>query len=329
MQTLNSFKTQVLELKKSSFDTLALKIFRFQAKNNPVYHKYLNFLNKDYTQIKSILEIPFLPIEFFKQHKIATGNWTTEKTFLSSGTTSNTRSTHEIEDLSFYHKISASIFSNQFSSLSNTAFIALLPSYIEQGQSSLVEMLKYFIEKSNIEQSGFYLNNQDKLIHTINDLKSNGIKIVVFAVTYALLDLVEKENLDFSNVKVIETGGMKGRRKEMPKEQVYNILKDRLNLEAIQSEYGMTELLSQAYAHKNGILEVPNSMKILIRDLNDPFKYKPNEKSGGINIIDLANIHSCSFIETKDIGVKIHANKFKILGRFDNSDIRGCNLMIN
>jgi hypothetical protein len=329
MLAMNSFKKQVLELKKESFDKLALQIFKFQAENNFIYKNYLKFLSKDYTQISRISQIPFLPIEFFKHHRIVSSNWQSQKTFLSSGTTDNNRSSHEIQDIQFYHQLSSSIFEQNYSKISNTAILALLPSYLEQGQSSLVEMVSHFIKSSENEHSGFYLNNDDQLIEKIKILKSKYKNIVIFGVTYALLDLVEKQNLDFSNITLIETGGMKGRREELSKKEVHQILKAKLNLEIIHSEYGMTELLSQAYSKKDGIFEPPNSMKILIRDLNDPFSYLEHGKSGGVNIIDLANIHSCAFIETKDIGLKIDTNNFKILGRFDNSDLRGCNLLVN
>lgn len=329
MRALNSFKKQVLGLKKESFDQLALKIFNFQAQNNFIYKNYLKFLSKDYTQISKISEIPFLPIEFFKHHRIASSNWQSQKIFLSSGTTDNNRSSHDIQDLPFYHNLASSIFEEKYSKISNTVFLALLPSYLEQGQSSLVEMVSHFIKSSKNEHSGFYLNNHDQLIDKIKILKSKYKNIVVFGVTYALLDLVEKQSLDFSNITLIETGGMKGRRQELSKKEVYQILTAKLNLRDIHSEYGMTELLSQAYSKKDGIFEPPISMKVLIRDLNDPFSYLAHGKSGGVNVIDLANIHSCAFIETKDIGLKIDEDNFKILGRFDNSDLRGCNLLVN
>jgi len=329
MRALNSFKKQVLGLKKESFDTLALQIFKFQALNNQVYKKYLNYLSKDYTQINSISQIPFLPIEFFKHQRIVSGNWNSQRTFLSSGTTSHNRSSHDIQDIQFYHQLSSSIFEQNYSKISNTAILALLPSYLEQGQSSLVEMVSHFIKASKNKHSGFYLKNHVELIDKIKVLKSKYKDIVVFGVTYALLDLVEKQNLDFSGITLIETGGMKGRREELSKKEVHQILTSKLNLRSIHSEYGMTELLSQAYSKKDGIFEAPNSMRILIRDLNDPFLYLEHGKSGGVNIIDLANIHSCSFIETKDIGLKTDIDKFKILGRFDNSDLRGCNLLVN
>lgn len=329
MLTINSFKKEVLGLEKSHFEKLALKIFQFQASHNPIYRKYLNLISKNYTQISSLKEIPFLPIEFFKRHRVHTENWHSEKRFLSSGTTGSIRSVHEVQDLSFYHDISSAIFAKTYSEIKKTAFLALLPSYLEQGNSSLVEMLKHFISKSNFNESGFYLDDHKKLISTVESLKKRGITTVLFGVTYALLDLIENCKVDFSGINVIETGGMKGRRTELSKDEVLRILSKGMNIDHINSEYGMTELLSQAYSKKKGVFSQSLSMKVLVRDINDPFSYVSNGKTGGINIIDLANIHSCCFIETKDIGVKFDNEDFKILGRLDNSDIRGCNLLVN
>lgn len=328
MQTLNSFKKEVISLNDSLFEDLAIRIFHYQARNNPIYKKYLQYVCPNHSQIDSINKILFLPIDFFKTQAIITGQWSPQNTFLSSGTIGSNRSSNYVQDMSFYHRISIDIFKNNYK-IENVAILALLPSYLEQENSSLVEMLKYFISESKNKYSGFYLNDYQKLIDIGTILQKNHTPAILFGVTYALLDLAERFNNDFSNIIIIETGGMKGRREELCKEEVHHILSSRLNVKHIQSEYGMTELFSQAYAKQDGIFESPKSMRILIRNINDPFSYVCNGKSGGVNIIDLANIHSCCFIETKDIGVKYDYKKFKIIGRFDNSDIRGCNLLVS
>ena len=329
MYALNSYKKEVLLLDKGNFENLALRIFHFQSQNNPIYKQYLRLSGNNYKSIRNLNEISFLPIEFFKNNTIHSGQWTTEKTFLSSGTTGTSRSKHDVEDLGFYLNIASNIYEKNYNRIEETVFLALLPSYIEQGDSSLVAMLNHFISKSKFNYSGFYLNDYENLIEKINLLQSKNIPTVLFGVTYALLDLAENYEVDFSGITIIETGGMKGRRQELSKEEIHNILSENLNVKNIHSEYGMTELFSQAYALNDGIFNPPDSMKIIIRDINDPYNQVKTGKSGGVNIIDLANVHSCSFIETKDVGVKLENGQFKILGRFDNSDIRGCNLLVN
>lgn len=311
------------------FEALALDIFRYQAQENPFYRKYLEYLNIQPETVLSLEKILFLPIEFFKTQEVKTGNFEAETIFKSSGTTLQQRSRHFVADLNFYLKNAEQIFVQFYGPLTDFVFLALLPSYLEQGESSLVAMVDHFIKQSGQQEPGFYLYQFDELKNAIKNAQKTGKKVMLFGVTYALLDLAElADDTDFSEVIIMETGGMKGRRKEMIREELHDILKAAFKVPAIYSEYGMTELLSQAYSSGNGIFQTPKTMKILLRDLNDPFEINPNLRSGGINVIDLANIDSCAFIETKDIG-KLHAGgTFEVLGRFDNSDIRGCNLLV-
>lgn len=312
---------------ESSFDIKALKIFRTQATNNPIYRQYLEFLGTNAATITNIGEIPFMPIEFFKFHAVKTNEWQAEKVFESSGTTGVQTSQHYIKSLQAYHVNAQAIFTKEFGELQGKIILGLLPAYLERSNSSLISMVDYFIKQSANPNSGFYLNEYDKLTKLL--MTSNRQHdIYLFGVTFALLDLAEKQALDLSHVTIIETGGMKGRRAEIVKDELYEILKKRLNLNKIYTEYGMTELLSQAYGREGRML-LPETMKVLIRDINDPFNYLPVGRSGGINIIDLANEHSCSFIETKDLGRINEDNSFEILGRFDNADIRGCNLLVS
>ncbi len=326
-----------------TFDELALEIFHFQATQNPIYRQYLSYLRINPQKINRIDKIPFLPIQFFKNHRIVSDNAPTQLIFESSGTTGQITSKHHISDLPFYELISQQIFEQFYGFLSEYHILALLPSYLERNNSSLVYMVQSFIYKSYSQQSGFYLNNTNELVEKLEqivDNKQDKRKILLIGVTFGLLDLVES-NFDFSFLQnqkdrliVMETGGMKGRRKELLREEVHKILTERLFVNQIHSEYGMTELLSQGYSKGEGVFELPSTMKIVLRDINDPFSTPKTtfeskiSARGGINVIDLANIDSCCFIETQDLGNQIDNNHFSIIGRFDNSDIRGCNLMV-
>lgn len=311
------------------FEKTALEIFRYQAENNLVYKEYLQHLKKDVESISKINQIPFLPIEFFKSHKVVSSKNSAKEIFTSSGTTGAFTSRHYVPDLSIYEYSFTLGFEQFYGSIKNYCVLALLPSYLEREGSSLIYMMEHLIKDSNHPKSGFYLHNHEELIKTIADLKKSNQKILLLGVSFALLDLAEKYKLDFSNVIIMETGGMKGRRKEITREELHAFLCKQLNVPLIHSEYGMTELLSQAYSKGKSLFQTPNWMKIMIRDTYDPFSYEKTGKSGGVNIIDLANVHSCSFLETQDLG-KIHSDgSFEILGRFDNSDIRGCNLLVN
>lgn len=322
MSFINNFKQTLFTITSSSFEDKALELFCYQAQNNPIYKEYLKLLKVNSSSVKTIEQIPFLPIEFFKYHKVITGENVYSHIFLSSGTTQQERSKHYIKDISFYLEISEKIFNTFYGDIEGYTLLALLPSYQENPQSSLIAMIDFFIKKSNNPDSG-YIKTDFKEIKKLMQKKP----VILFGVTYALLDFAENNTEDVSDLIVIETGGMKGRREEMLKEQFYDVLRKALGLKNIHAEYGMTELLSQAYSKGDGIYECPPWMKVLTREINDPFAINNKLNSGGINIIDLANADSCAFIETKDIGSCLPDGRFKIMGRFDNSDVRGCNLL--
>lgn len=326
----NKFKKAALEIKEATFENLALEIFRFQAIHNSIYKAYLEHLKCDIENIKTISEIPFLPISFFKSHKVISGEEQPNSIiFESSGTTGITTSRHYLQDVNFYKKSSKLAFNAFYGDLKDYHILALLPSYLERGNSSLVFMADYFISEAQ-KGANFYLYNYEELLSQIVTLKTNKRKILLIGVTFALLDLAEKYAPDLSEVIIMETGGMKGKRKEMIREALHQQLSEAFNVSKIHSEYGMTELLSQAYSKGDGLFFTPPWLKILLRDINDPFSVSQHKKSGGVNIIDLANVDSCCFIETQDIGsIDPKTSGFRILGRFDNSDVRGCNLLIS
>ncbi len=310
------------------FHKTAMKVFRFQFEHNEVYQKYCLLLKKSPLNVKHLTEIPFLPIEFFKSKDVLSSIDAVQTTFTSSGTTGMITSKHHVTDLSFYEASCRSAFSKFYGNIEDYAVLALLPSYLEREGSSLIYMAKDFIEGSNHPDSGFYLHNYNELANKLVELDTNGQNVLLTGVTYALLDLIELQKFDLKNTIIMETGGMKGKRKEMIREELHTILTEGFGVEKIHSEYGMTELLSQAYSLGDGIFECPPWMDVLIRDTEDPLTIIEDGKTGGINVIDLANINSCSFIATQDLGKK-HLNfSFEVLGRFDNSDIRGCNLMV-
>jgi hypothetical protein len=309
---------------EETFNKVALEIFRYQFDSIPVYRSFVKQLNKE--NPTHYTEIPFLPISFFKTHRVCKKDIQEEIRFLSSGTTGQVRSQHFVEDISLYNRSFEKTYNLLIGNPKNQVVLALLPNYLEQGDSSLVYMVDSLIKKSNNVLSGFLLNKPEEIYERYENAVKQNKEIIIFGVSYALLDLAEK-GYSLSQATIIETGGMKGRRKELSKEELHTILKEGLNVSYISSEYGMTELLSQAYSNKNGFFECPPWMKICIRDVNDPFSFVPEGKSGGINVIDLANVNSCSFIATEDLGQKLN-DTFRILGRIDLSDIRGCNLLI-
>jgi phenylacetate-coenzyme A ligase PaaK-like adenylate-forming protein len=313
---------------QKQFEKIALKVFRFQYDNNPVYQEFCDFLKVEKGNVKSLEQIPFLPIQFFKSHEVLSNSNPIQETFVSSGTTGMITSKHLVTDVSLYEESYKNAFSEFYGNIEDYAVLALLPSYLEREGSSLIYMVKDLIALSNNENSGFYLNDYDALIAKLIDLDAFGQNVLLIGVTYALLDLIEQHNFQFKNIIIMETGGMKGKRKEMIREELHEKLCKGFGVTSIHSEYGMTELLSQAYSLGNGIFECPNWMNILIRDTDDALTYVSTGKTGGINVIDLANINSCSFIATQDLGKKYANNSFEVLGRFDNSDIRGCNLMV-
>lgn len=313
---------------KKAFDKITLKVFRHQYANNPVYHDFCNHLGKSPDNVKSVESIPFLPIQFFKSHEVLSDTQPVQETFTSSGTTGTATSRHLVTDLSYYEQSFRLAFSQFYGNIEDYAVLALLPSYLEREGSSLIYMVDDLIQRSNNPYSGFYLNNYEELIKTLETLDNSGQNVLLIGVTYALLDLVEMKQFNLKNTIIMETGGMKGRRREMIREELHQQLCNGFGVNEIHSEYGMTELLSQAYSLGNGIFECPPWMDILIRDPEDALTYVAEGKNGGINVIDLANFNSCSFIATQDLGKKYPNHSFEVLGRFDNSDIRGCNLMV-
>lgn len=323
----NTLEDKLFEISSDEeFSLLALKIFQHQYSHVKIYRDYCDRLKIDPSDIQDISLIPFLPIQFFKSHKVIIENSMPEIIFSSSGTTGTTPSKHYVRDLLLYRKSFIKSFEIALGKLENTPILALLPSYLEQEGSSLIYMVNELIKKSNSTNSGFYLDNFDELIDRLVYLESNKINSLLIGVSYALLDLLEQRSFELDHVKVLETGGMKGRRKEMIKKELHQKLKKGFGISTIYSEYGMTELLSQAYSKKNEIFQCPPWMKVFTRDIEDPLT--PIEgKTGALNIIDLVNINSCSFIATQDLGKVYPDGSFEILGRFDDSDIRGCNLM--
>lgn len=308
------------------FNTVALEVYRYQYAHTPVYREFCELLGNP--EPNHFSEIPFLPIELFKTQQILDDSIEKEEViFLSSGTTGSARSAHYVADLSVYERSFFNAFKQFFGEPENCVILGLLPNYIEQGSSSLVYMVNKLIERSKFAESGFYLQDYARLGEVIRGLQNRGISIILFGVSYALLDLAER-NMNLSGVTIVETGGMKGRRKELVKEELHRLLKSGLNVPEIASEYGMTELLSQAYALRDGKFQTPPWMKVLVRDTEDPLTWLAEGKTGGISVIDLANLHSCSFIHTQDLG-KVEGKHFYIAGRFDQSDIRGCNLLVN
>lgn len=327
MQELELLKKQILETSHTHFEELAFKIFTYQYKYNEFYRLWVDLWSKKFSKPSNIEQIPCLPIEFFKYKTILSSPKSIERVFESSGTTQSQKSKHHLTDLNFYTKNAIQIFEKQYGKLSDFHILALLPSYMEQGASSLVYMVKQFIRRSCSTESGFYLYNHQDLAEKLYFLqKKKDRKILLIGVTFALLDFAFACPMDLEGLIVMETGGMKGRRKEMIREEVHEILKKQFNVEKIHSEYGMTELLSQAYSQGEGIFEMPATMRIFLREYKDPFSL--TKTSGLINIIDLANIDSCSFIATQDVGELLSERHFRVLGRADNSEQRGCNLMI-
>jgi phenylacetate-coenzyme A ligase PaaK-like adenylate-forming protein len=313
---------------QKQFEKVALKVFRFQYENNNVYREFCEFLKVEKGSVKSVQQIPFLPIQFFKSHEILSSSEAIQETFTSSGTTGMTTSKHLVTDISLYEQSYRNAFSEFYGNVEDYVVLALLPSYLEREGSSLIYMVNDLIQLSNNSNSGFYLHDYDELIAKLVELDSSWQNVILIGVTYALLDLIEQQNFQLKNTIIMETGGMKGKRKEMIREELHEQLCKGFGVPSIHSEYGMTELLSQAYSLGNGLFECPNWMQILIRDTEDALTYVEVGKTGGINVIDLANINSCSFIATQDLGKKYVTNAFEVLGRFDNSDIRGCNLMV-
>jgi phenylacetate-coenzyme A ligase PaaK-like adenylate-forming protein len=312
---------------EADFTKNALQIFKHQFKNNRVYRSFCDLLYKHPSDVNTIEDIPFLPIQFFKNKKVVATLNDVDEVFTSSGTTGTVTSKHFVTDISLYKESYLRGFTQFYGNIEDYIVLALLPNYLERKGSSLVFMVDDLIQKSKNSESGFYLNNLDELTKKLINLNKTGQKILLIGVSFALLDLIEKQTFKLKNTIIMETGGMKGRRKELIRKELHEVLKYGFGVSKIHSEYGMTELLSQAYSIGDGIFETPPWMKILTRDTEDALTINKTGKTGGINVIDLANYNSCSFIATQDLGKTYKNGTFEIIGRFDNSDIRGCNLM--
>lgn len=320
----DGFKSIIHDLPVNDFESAAIELFDYQWNENAIYQEYCKSLKRSPSNVKEIRDIPFIPIAFFKEHQIQTGKWTPETTFLSSGTTKSKRSQHLVASLDFYLRNSVACFEKNYGSLDSKTFMALLPSYQEQGSSSLIAMVHHFMQLASTP-SKFYLNDHESLL---KDLEHVDEKFFLIGVSFALLDFIERYREVAVNCIIMETGGMKGRRKELIRQELHRQLEKGFGVGEIHSEYGMTELFSQAYAKKEGVFQFPSWARVYIRDINDPFSFLLNQSTGGINIIDLANVDTCAFIETMDLGKKLDNSGFEVLGRFDNSDVRGCNLLI-
>ncbi len=328
---LNILRQKIFESHTDTqFDELVLKLFDYQYNNNKIYNRYVNLLGRDIKKIDCLKKIPFMPVEFFKEHRVVSGDEKNEKydaIFTSSGTTGVGTSCHYVKDISLYYQSAVAGFEKFYGSLKNYHVLALLPAYLERQGSSLVAMAEKFMEVSGCGNNNFFLYDFDGLAKKIESI-DNKKKILLLGVTFALMDFAETHPQNFGDrVVVMETGGMKGRKKELVRSEIHGLLKKNLGIKTVHSEYGMTELLSQAYSFGEGIYYPSNTLKILIRDASDPFRYVSQGVVGGINVVDLANIDSCSFIETKDLGLMHEDGGFEVLGRFDHSDTRGCNLL--
>jgi hypothetical protein len=321
-------KPLFLNYSEENFNNRAIDVFRFQVTHNPVYASFVKGLRKDPELVTHISDIPYMPVEFFKNHRIICGTDSPAKTFSSSGTTGMVQSKHEVLDLSVYEESFRKAFELFYGDVRDLVILALLPSYLERDGSSLIYMVEDLIQRTGNPKSGYFLYNHDELFQTLLKLRDAGSKVILIGVTYALLDFVEHYTLDFPDLIVMETGGMKGKRREMIREELHEQLCEGFGVDAIHSEYGMTELLSQAYSSGRGLFRCPPWMRINIRDVNDPLSLLNAGATGGINVIDLGNVYSCSFIATQDLGRKYEDGSFEIIGRFDNSDIRGCNLLV-
>lgn len=323
-----AFKHSIFNLQSShEFNEAALSLFRYQYKNNRIYGQFVDGLGLSESQIYHPEQIPFLPVNLFKTHKIITGDFTEELVFESSGTTGMMTSRHYVADAALYEQSFIKGLELFYGDLSQYAIFALLPSYLERSNSSLVYMVEKILQRSNRQMGGFYLNELEALQQQLLEAQSRGLKIMLFGVTFALLDMAESFPVTIPEAIIIETGGMKGRRKELTRMELHEQLCNSFVVDKIHSEYGMTELLSQAWSKGDGIFRTPPWMKVMIADTTDPLSFLEDGRTGGINIIDLSNIHSCSFLATQDLGRVLEDGSFEVLGRFDNSDVRGCSLL--
>lgn len=317
-------------LNDASFDRIALELFEFQYSANPVYRRYVDSLAVTTSQVDRVGRIPFMPISFFKRFSIRTGDWQPETVFKSSGTTGSSQGSHLIDDLSFYQRHTERCFFHFFGDAAGYNFFALLPTYLEQKASSLIAMMKHFIALNREGRGGFYLNDLSSLLRDLAGAVqvSHGLPSILFATPFSLLDLLQSGAPPLSGFRVMETGGMKGLRQEMVRQELHETVCRGLGIGSVLSEYGMTELLSQAYSTGSGMFRFPPWARVRIRSLDDPLWHGLKHQTGGINVIDLANIHSIAFVETEDLGRLDDEGYFEVLGRMDNADLRGCNLLI-
>lgn len=319
---------RIRQLEPSQFEQMSLDVFRYQAEYNAVYRRYLELLNIYPAEVQSLVQIPFLPISFFKTHELQSGVWSPEQVFSSSGTTGSITSRHAVRDTAFYQENTARAFAEFYGPVEKYVVLALLPSYLERSGSSLVFMADDFIRRSAYPQSGFFLYDTDELRRQLSKSRSESLPILLLGVSFALLGLAEQHPMDLSGTIIMETGGMKGRRREITREELHHQLSQAFNVPSIHSEYGMTELLSQAYSKGEGRFCPAPSMKVLARELTDPFALQDYNRTGALNIVDLANLDTISFIATDDLGRCYADGSFEVLGRLDDSDVRGCNLMV-
>jgi hypothetical protein len=322
LNTRASLVNKIKAVNADSFNDVAKELFLFQKENTPIYNSFCSHFDTRQFPI-------FLPISAFKNHQVVLNDGLLDFYFESSGTTASINSKHYIQDFEFYLSNAQNIFQSQYGSLSQYCILALLPHYLERKNSSLIAMVDHFIKCSVNTDSGFYLNDLDNLMLKLEECKKKNIKTILFGVSFALMDFAEKYDVSFPELIIMETGGMKGRRPEITKEEMHQILSESFGTSAIHSEYGMTELLSQAYSQGDGLFNCGQTMSVIITEINDPFAVCPFGKAGVINVLDLANIDTCAFIATEDIGIAYEDGRFRVLGRLDQSDIRGCNLLIS
>lgn len=329
MKAIKNFEKRIFSISSAGdFNELAMEVFGFQYFHNAIYQEYCNALNRIPRTVSGIGDIPFMPVEMFRNHRVVSFEGRADVVFASSGTTGHESSRHHVKSLYLYEQSILHGFRRFYEDPAQYCILALLPSYLERNDSSLVYMARTLIEQSRHPDSDFYLYDYERLSGTVKRLTDYGEQIMLLGVSFALLDLAEHHPTKMKNAIVIETGGMKGRRHEMVREELHKQLKAAFGLDAIHSEYGMTELLSQAYSKGSGLFACPPWMKVMIRDSNDPLQITEGKRAGGINVIDLANVYSCSFLATQDLGKMHPGGLFEVLGRFDNSDVRGCNLMV-
>lgn len=328
MDTFKSFESKLYSVNETSFDDIALEVFQYQSEFNPLYQAFIRALGVKVNTVNTIQKIPYMPVSFFKSQSIQTGTWVPETFFSSSGTTGMIASKHAVRDLGFYCRHTRACFEYFFGPVQDYHIMALLPSYLERSGSSLITMIDYFMQLGAPPYQAYYLQNHDKLLRDMEVLREGNKKVIIWGVSFALLDLAEKGEVDLSDCLVFETGGMKGRRKEITRQELHKLLSGQFNVPHIYSEYGMTELFSQAYTKGTTRFNTPPWLKIIGRDLSDPLTKGLLQETSGINVVDLANWNTISFIETEDMGKVFEDGSFEVLGRMDNSDVRGCNLMV-